>query len=80
LPKSSVCDAAYGRRRGAASSARARDQQARLFELNGARDLAQLSIEAGDATEALEQLHAIVDWFPATLDVPVLAEARALLR
>jgi class 3 adenylate cyclase/tetratricopeptide (TPR) repeat protein len=60
--------------------ARSRDQGARLFELNAARDLAKLSVETGDAREALEKLRSIVDWFPATLDVPVLAECRALLR
>jgi tetratricopeptide (TPR) repeat protein len=57
-----------------------REQRARLFELNAARDLAKLSVEVGDATEALETLRSIVDWFPATLDVPVLAECRALLK
>jgi class 3 adenylate cyclase/tetratricopeptide (TPR) repeat protein len=57
-----------------------RKQRAHLFELNAARDLARLSTEAGDATEALERLRSIVDWFPATLDIPVLAEAHALLR
>jgi class 3 adenylate cyclase/tetratricopeptide (TPR) repeat protein len=57
-----------------------REQGARLFELNAARDLAELSAEAGNATEAREGLLSIVDWFPAGLDVPVLAECRALLR
>jgi tetratricopeptide (TPR) repeat protein len=57
-----------------------RQQRARLFELNAARDLARLDAEAGDATQALQQLRAIVDWFPATLDVPVLADCRALLQ
>ena len=60
--------------------ARSREQGARLLELNAARDLAKLSGEVGEAPEALEQLRSIVDWFPATLDVPVLAECRALLR
>jgi len=59
--------------------ARSREQGARLFELNAARDLAKLAAEAGDTTEALENLRSIVNWFPATLDVPVLAECRALL-
>jgi tetratricopeptide (TPR) repeat protein len=59
--------------------AQSREQGARLFELNAARDLAMLSAEAGDATAELEMLRSIVDWFPATLDVPVLAECRALL-
>ena len=60
--------------------ARSREQGARLFELNAARDLARLSAKVGDATEAMEKLRSIVDWFPPTLDVPVLAECRALLK
>jgi class 3 adenylate cyclase/tetratricopeptide (TPR) repeat protein len=60
--------------------ATSREQGARLFELNAACDLAKLGRDAGDGTEALETLRAIVNWFPATLDVPVLAECRALLR
>jgi class 3 adenylate cyclase/tetratricopeptide (TPR) repeat protein len=60
--------------------ARSREQGARLFELNATRDLARLSIKTGDRVEALQTLRAIVDWFPATLDVPILAECRALLR
>ncbi|HKM73561.1 MAG TPA: AAA family ATPase [Stellaceae bacterium] len=60
--------------------ARSREQGARLFELNAARDLARRSAEAGDTTEAFDRLRSIVDWFPTTLDVPVLAECRALLR
>ncbi len=60
--------------------ARSRDQGARLFELNATRDLARLAGEAGDVTEALRTLRAIVDWFSATLDVPALAECRALLQ
>ena len=50
-----------------------------LFELNAVRDLTRLRVEAGNAGETLERLRAIVDWFPASLDVPVLAECRALL-
>ena len=60
--------------------ARAREQAARLFELHAARDLARLDIQAGDAVEALAALRSIVGWFPATVDVPVLAECRGLLR
>ena len=60
--------------------ARSRDQRARLFELHAARDLVRLSAEPGNATEAPKTLRSIVDWFPATLAVPVLAECRALLR
>ncbi len=59
--------------------ARAREQGARLLELNAARNLAKLSREVGDGGEAFEQLRSIVDWFPATLDVPVMAECRMLL-
>jgi DNA-binding response OmpR family regulator/tetratricopeptide (TPR) repeat protein len=60
--------------------ARSRDQRARLFELHAARDLARLSAEGGSSTEVLEQLRSIVDWFPVDLDVPVLAECRAVLK
>ena len=56
-----------------------RKQGARLFELYAARDLARLSAETGDDAEGLQTLRSVVDWFPATLDVPVLAECRALL-
>jgi tetratricopeptide (TPR) repeat protein len=59
---------------------RARNQRARLFELHAARDLVRLSAEAGGSAEALEMLRCTVNWFPAGLDVPVLAECRALLR
>ena len=58
---------------------RSREQGARLFELYAAQDLARLSTETGDGSEALQTLRSIVDWFPAALDVPVLAECRALL-
>jgi class 3 adenylate cyclase/tetratricopeptide (TPR) repeat protein len=61
------------------SISHSREQRARLFELNAARDLAKLTAETGDANETLGQLRSIVEWFPATLDVPVLAECRALL-
>ena len=60
--------------------AQSRDQRARLFELHAARDLVRLSAEAGGTTDALKDLRAIVDWFPPGLDVPVLAECRALLQ
>jgi tetratricopeptide (TPR) repeat protein len=59
--------------------AQAREQAARLFELNAVRDLARLCADAGGSTDALATLRTIVGWFPATLDVPVLAECRALL-
>ncbi len=60
--------------------AQSREQGARLFELNAARDLARLAGKSGDVTEALGTLRAIVDWFPAALDVPALAECRTLLQ
>jgi class 3 adenylate cyclase/tetratricopeptide (TPR) repeat protein len=60
--------------------AHARGQGARLFELKAAHDLAMLCAETSNATEALAKLRAIVEWFPATLDVPILAECRTLLR
>jgi hypothetical protein len=50
-----------------------------LFELNAARDLVRLGTETGDKAEGLQRLRPIVDWFAATLDVPVLTECRALL-
>jgi tetratricopeptide (TPR) repeat protein len=59
--------------------ARSREQQARLFELTAAHDLVMLGAATGDDAEALQTLRSIVDWFPATLDVPILAECRALL-
>jgi tetratricopeptide (TPR) repeat protein len=58
----------------------ARDQQARLFELNAARDLVLLTADSGDCAEAIELLRTVVDWFPAVLEVPVLAQCRAVLR
>jgi hypothetical protein len=58
----------------------ARDQQARLFELNAAHDLVILTADQGGDAEAIESLHAVVDWFPATLEVPILAQCRAMLR
>ncbi|MBV8119769.1 MAG: hypothetical protein JO081_07515 [Alphaproteobacteria bacterium] len=61
------------------ATTRARAQQARLFELNAARDLALLSADADDSTEARERLRCVADWFPAALDVRVLAESRGLL-
>jgi tetratricopeptide (TPR) repeat protein len=57
-----------------------RDQRARLFELHAARDLVRLCAEISGLTEALEMLRSIVDWFPPSLDIPVLAECRALLQ
>jgi tetratricopeptide (TPR) repeat protein len=59
--------------------ARSRDQGARLFELLAVRDLVRLSVEAGDAAYAIQQLRAVVGRFPAGLNIPVLAECRALL-
>ena len=60
--------------------ARSRDQRARLFELHAARDLVRLSAEAGGSTEALENCAALWTGFLPDLDVPVLAECRALLQ
>jgi DNA-binding response OmpR family regulator/class 3 adenylate cyclase/tetratricopeptide (TPR) repeat protein len=60
--------------------ARSRDQQARLFELHAARDLARLSAETDGCTGEPESLRSIVDCFPPDLDIPVLAECRALLQ
>jgi hypothetical protein len=60
--------------------AQSRDQRARLFELHATRDCTQLSAETSDSTEVPERLRSIVDWFPATLAIPILAECRALFR
>ncbi len=60
--------------------AQSRKQRARLFELHAARDLARLSAETGGSTAALDELRTIIDWFPPGLDIPVLAECRALLQ
>jgi tetratricopeptide (TPR) repeat protein len=59
--------------------ARSREQRARLFELHAARDLVRLANETGGSTVALKKLRAIVDWFPVTLDIPILTQCRALL-
>jgi class 3 adenylate cyclase/tetratricopeptide (TPR) repeat protein len=56
--------------------ARAQENGAHLFELFATRDLARL--EPG--TEPLERLRRLVEWFAAGLEVPVLAECRALLQ
>ena len=60
------------------SAKKAREQGASLFELNAARDLARLAVGANHDRDR-NRLRAIVDWFPASLDIPVLAECRALL-
>jgi DNA-binding response OmpR family regulator/class 3 adenylate cyclase/tetratricopeptide (TPR) repeat protein len=60
--------------------ARSRAQRARLFELHAARDLVRLTIETGHHAGAHEELRTVVEWFPADLDIPVLAECRALLQ
>jgi class 3 adenylate cyclase/tetratricopeptide (TPR) repeat protein len=57
----------------------AHGQKARLFELHAARDLVRLDAQTGEATEALAALRAIVESLPVALDVPVVAECRALL-
>ena len=49
---------------------RSRKQRARLFELHAARDLARLSLEVGGVAHLLKRLRAVVDWFPAGLDIP----------
>jgi hypothetical protein len=47
-----------------------RDQQSRLFELRATRDLAQLSAETGDFTEALEKLRPLSTGFRPPLTSP----------
>jgi hypothetical protein len=63
----------------APSRARAGRERA-SSELNAARDLARVAAEGGNVAEALATLRTIADWFPASLDVPILAECRALLQ
>ncbi len=59
--------------------ARAKESEARLFELRATRDLAHLGVAEENPDPALTRLRAIVDWFPATLDIPELIESRRLL-
>jgi tetratricopeptide (TPR) repeat protein len=60
--------------------ARSREQGTRLFELHAARDLVRLSAEAGGTQAAQQALASVVGSFSSGLDIPVLAECRALLQ
>jgi predicted ATPase/class 3 adenylate cyclase len=57
----------------------ARSQQARLFELRAATDLARLWIEQGKRAEALNMLGSICGQFSEGLDTPDMKEAKAVL-
>jgi tetratricopeptide (TPR) repeat protein len=73
-----------GDREGAVASlraalARAREQEARSFEIRAATDLARLLHEDGRDPEALAELEPIYDWFTEGLDTADLMAARTLL-
>ncbi len=57
----------------------AKEREARLFELRATCDLACLAVAERNPDPALARLRAIVNWFPATLDIPELIESRRLL-
>jgi predicted ATPase len=57
----------------------AKNQQARLFELRAALDLARLWQIRGHACEARRLLGPIYDWFSEGRDTPELREAAQLL-
>jgi predicted ATPase/DNA-binding SARP family transcriptional activator len=57
----------------------AQHQQARLLELRATTSLARLLLRQGRREEALRPLRAICGWFPRSLDLRDLVEARALL-
>ena len=70
-------DAAKASYRNALASAR--EQGSRWFELRAATRLANLHRKEGDPERARELLAPLVDRFPQSLDMAVLAEARGLL-
>ena len=57
----------------------ARRQNAKLWELRAALDLARLWRDQGKRAEARDLLAPIYGWFTEGLDTPVLMEAKALL-
>jgi predicted ATPase len=57
----------------------ARRQNAKLWELRAALDLARLWRDQGKRTEARELLAPIYGWFTEGFDTPVLQDAKALL-
>jgi len=59
--------------------AMAREQEARLFELRAATELAMLLADRGERQQALDLLAPIHAWFGEGLGTPRLREAQALL-
>jgi predicted ATPase len=57
----------------------ARNQRAKLFELQAAVSLAQLWRDQGKRTEARDLLGPIYNWFTEGFDAPDLKDAKALL-
>ena len=57
----------------------AQEQQARLFELRAARDLARLRVRKGEPRRALDLLSPILEWFEEGFATPDLIAARSLL-
>jgi len=57
----------------------AKQQNAKLFEIDAAVRLARLWRDQGKRTEAHDLLAPIYSWFTEGLDTPVLKEAKALL-
>lgn len=58
---------------------RAGKQEARLFELRAARDLAWLWAERGERQRAFELLAPVHGWFTEGFDTPDLVGVKALL-
>jgi class 3 adenylate cyclase/tetratricopeptide (TPR) repeat protein len=58
----------------------ARTQDARLFELRAAKDLARLWIERSERQKAHDLLAPILDWFTEGFDTPDLIDAKACLK
>ena len=57
----------------------ARKQEAKLWELRAATNLAQLRLDQGRPAEARDLLAPICGWFTEGFDTPDLKEAKALL-
>ncbi len=57
----------------------AREQHAKLLELEAVKGLARLWHKQGRTEDALEQLSEIYDWFTEGFETPVLVEAKELL-
>jgi predicted ATPase len=59
--------------------AKARRQDAKLWQLRASTDLARLWRDQGNRTEARDLLAPIYGWFTEGFDAPILKEAKALL-